>query len=196
MNELLDSGDMDQADAQRMIEILETKEHDPLVDDDIDAKDLLDTASRGNGLEDTLGVFRRDGEIRTFSTGDKEAGWDHIKQRHVEGTYKLDAEDGTGMFPVGKTVKGDELPNTMSERDVQKMIRDAIKDGESTPQGEKTKYYFRPKEEGYPDSGINDMRVIVFPNGEVETAYPLSGPAVKRWVPELNDGEGGFVDTA
>ncbi len=52
-----------------------------------------------------------------------------------------------------------------------------------------------PKE-GYPDSDIDDMRVIVLPNGEVETAYPLSGPAVKRWVPELNDGEGGFVDTA
>lgn len=67
---------------------------------------------------------------------------------------------------------------------------------ESFPQGEKTKYYFRPKEEGYPDSGINDMRVIVLPNGEVETAYPLSGPAVKRWVPELNDGDGDFVDTA
>ncbi|MFA9428151.1 hypothetical protein [Natronorubrum sp. A-ect3] len=74
------------------------------------------------------------------------------------------------------------------------MIYDAIKDGEPTPQGQKTRYYFEPLDEGYSNSGIDNMRVSTYPDGSVETAYPMSGDAVMRWVPDLNDGQGGFVE--
>jgi hypothetical protein len=30
--------------------------------------------------------------------------------------------------------------------------------------------------------------------GKVETAFPLSGPAVKRWISQLNGGNSGFID--
>lgn len=71
------------------------------------------------------------------------------------------------------------------------MIYDAIKDGEPTPHGQKTKYYFEPAENGYPASGIDDMNVIVFSDGAVETAIPISGDSVKRWISGLDQ----FIDT-
>lgn len=81
----------------------------------------------------------------------------------------------------------------MSKKGVRNMIYDAIKKGDGTIRGDETKYYFQPTKHGYPNSGVDEMRVIVKSNGEIKTAFPISGSAVEKWVPELNNGQGGFI---
>lgn len=160
------------------------------VDRELEASDFVHVA-RQVELKKTQLIVKRGGKLHFLQRGTLEEGWKHIEARHIEGSYKLDAKDSTTFFPVGRTVKGSPLPDTMTKGEVKDMLYDAIKKGDPSPQGQKTKYYFGPEQNGYPDSGITDMRVIVKADRTIETAYPLSGEAVKRWVPELGD----LVDT-
>jgi hypothetical protein len=47
---------------------------------------------------------------------------------------------------------------------------------------------------GFENGGIrisvDEIQVIVLPNGKIETAFPISGPAVKKWISQLNGGQG------
>lgn len=104
-----------------------------------------------------------------------------ISSRDTPSGTDLDDQGGTSFWPVGTTVKGRELPDTLDEEDVWELIYRAIKDGERTPQGQKFKNYFERTDNGYPNSGINAMRVYVKPDGQVETAFPLSGEALAKW---------------
>ena len=187
ITDLLDSGDMDSADLGRFSEMLDQRKSDPLIDDSIGADDLLATASKSD-LSDSLGVIKRGERIHTIPEGDVEAGWNHIKSRHIDGDYKLDQKDSTSFFPAGQTVKGKELPDGLSERKVQEMVADAIKHGDETVTGSRIEYYFEPTD-GYSNSGVNNMKVIV-DDGTVKTAFPISGEKVYKWVPDLNDGNG------
>ncbi|WP_424016744.1 hypothetical protein ACOZ4N_12710 [Halorientalis pallida] len=193
IDELLDSGDMDRADVQRMLGMLESKETNPLIDGDLKSEELLDIAERG-GLSETIGAVQRGGRTISIPEGNRATGWNHVVVRHVEGTYRIDAEGGTSLFPTGASVRGTNLPDSLSKSKVQRLIYDGIKQGDETTRPNGAKYYFEPVENGYPDSGVDDMRIIV-EDGTVDTAYPLSGDDVLRYVPDLNDGAGGFVET-
>jgi len=192
MNDLMDAGDMDRADVRRMTEIIESRETDPLIGNNIGTSDLLEIGESAD-LVDTIGVVSRNGEVRWLSRGGTGQGWEHINQRHISGTLDLESEDATSLFPVGQVVKGETLPDTTTHQEVREMIVDAIKQGDPTQQGQKIRYYFEPAQNGYSGSGIDEMRVIVQTDGSVETAFPLSGESVWRYVPDLNDGNGGFV---
>ena len=170
------------------------------VDPELEASDFVHVARHGD-LTETRLIVKRDGAPRWLEEGNLEEGWTHIEARHIEGEYQMDVKDGTSMFPTGETVKGNTLPNTLAggeltaRQKLENILYDAVKYGEATPDGQKTKYYFEPRQNGYPDSGIDNMRVHVYSHGAIETSYPLSGEAVQRWVPDLNDGQGGWVDT-
>ncbi len=182
-------------------EVKQTIGNKRYVDDDLTDANYRHIEEEGNVDETMMAVSpsqkSEDGDnVAWLEKGTNEVGWEHLSKRHIKGTYKIDEREATSLFPVGQTVKGTKLPNTLSENEVKRMIYDAVKKGESTPYGEKTKYYFEPSKQGYSDSGVDKMTVIVEPNGKIETAFPRSGPAVKKWVSGLNGGQGGFVETA
>jgi hypothetical protein len=170
-----------------------------LIGDDLTKQNYRYIAKQGKADETLLAVKPKDprtgkGKVVWLQKGDSETGWKHIKSRHIKGTNNIDDKDATSFFPVGQTVKGTKLPDTMSKKEVENMIYDAIKNGEATQVGERTRYYFQPIKHGYPNSGVNALRVIVLPNGKVKTAFPLDGPAVKKWISQANGGRGKFVD--
>jgi hypothetical protein len=191
ITDLLNSGDMDGADVRRFSEMLDRKDSDPLIDDSIDANDLLARAQKSD-LSNSLGIVQRGSKISILPDGDSDTGWTHIKSRHIDGTYKIDQKDSTSFFPVGQKVKGKKLSTKLSESDVKRMVLDTIKYGDEAVTGSRAKYYFEPTSNGYPNSGVDGMRVVV-EEGTVKTAFPLSGDSVYKWVPELNNGNGGFV---
>lgn len=131
-----------------------------------------------------------------MQTGDVDSGWKHVQSRHIDGTYRIDSEDATGFFPVGQRVKGRELSDTLTRDDVIELQYAAIERGQVTAQGTKTRYYSEPSAQGHPESGIDEMRVVVDDSGRVETAYPMSGDDVLRWIPDLDGGAGGFIHTS
>ncbi|WP_440772486.1 hypothetical protein [Natronorubrum sp. DTA28] len=191
--------DQDQASVNRLVDWHANPGSYRNIDPDLEASDFVHVARNGDVSEtrlmargpDESGSF----QVRWLENGDLDRGWTHIEARHIRGTQKIDEKDATSIFPTGKEVKGERMPNTISQNEVIDMTYDAIKRGTPTQQGQKTRYYFEPVDAGYPNSGIDDMQVLVLSDGTIETAYPNSGSAVKRWVPDLNDGQGGFVDT-
>lgn len=190
--------DQDQTTVNRLVDWHANPGSYRHIDPDLEPDEFMSVVRHGNPDNTRMVVKGPDANnnlhVQWLEKGNLDAGWEHIQARHIEGTHRLDAEDATSLFPTGREVKGQRLPNTVSDDEVVDMIYDSIKKGQPTQQGQKTRYYFEPEIKGYPDSGINDMQVIVRPDGSVETAFPLSGDDVKRWVPDLNDGQGGFVD--
>ncbi|WP_435362877.1 hypothetical protein [Haloarchaeobius sp. DYHT-AS-18] len=152
------------------------------VDSDLEASDIVDLSEKTNILEVRM-VVKRDGRTTWLGNGDLEKGWVHIKESHIVGSYNLDEQGGTTMFPTGGTIRGKEIPSTLTDEDVKDLIYKAIKDGETTNPKGKVKYYFEPTDNGFPNSGIDDMRVIVTAEGAVKTSHPLSGKSVWKYVP-------------
>ncbi|NGM71290.1 hypothetical protein G6M89_20190 [Natronolimnobius sp. AArcel1] len=162
---------------------------------DIDEASDLVRITQQTDIADVQLITKRDGEVRWLENGNLDYGWEHISARHIDGNYGMDTEGGTSMFPTGQQVNGESLPGTMSREDIKDLTFESIKNGDVTMQGQRTKYYYQPTQSGYPNTGVDEMRVHVRSDGSVLTTYPLSGDDVQRWVPELNDGQGGWVDT-
>ncbi|WP_256392923.1 hypothetical protein [Natronoarchaeum rubrum] len=78
LNTLLTNSEMDQADIQRMMGMLETKKDDPLLDEEIDAGDLINlAASDKSDLDQTRIVGKTDdGEPLWFESGRYRPGAD------------------------------------------------------------------------------------------------------------------------
>ena len=87
MTDLVDSGDMDQADVQRVLGMLGTKGTSPFLDSDLTASDLLTSAGKKSQLDETRVVARDHlGRVRWLETGNSNTGWQHILDRH-EGQF-------------------------------------------------------------------------------------------------------------
>lgn len=108
------------------------------------------------------------------------------------GTIDLDDKGGTSFFPLGQTVQGRQLPETLSKKELKEIIYKSIQEGDPTMYNKK--YYFEPTDNDYPYSGIDSMRVLVGDSGEIRSAYPISRDAVRKWRPDLLDGRGGWED--
>ncbi len=87
------------------------------VDPDLEASDFVQIAQQVE-LKNTQLIVKRGDELRFLQRGTLEEGWKHIKVRHIEASYKLDAKEGTSFFPLGRTVKGNKLPDTMTKGEV------------------------------------------------------------------------------
>ena len=126
-------------------------------------------------------------------------GWQHIFNRHVDGSELLIPNKNgnlleSSFFPTGRTVrvtrqidgqavtKTIEIPDIMTEKMVQSLIRDALK----SPDPEN---YELPKD--FAELlGITKIQVIVGTNptlaGNVITAYAMEGPNVVKYFPDTN----------
>ncbi|ELZ21704.1 hypothetical protein C477_05159 [Haloterrigena salina JCM 13891] len=194
MNELLDSGDMAQADAQRMMGILETKGHNPLIEDTIQANDLLKIPSQGNDLSTTrLVVTDDDGNIRWLergvfdpNAGQTDYGWTYMEARHIDGKLMREKR-ATTLWPMGQDFdsKAQPLPNSMSEKDVSEAIYKALEDTETTQQDS---FKYSDFDQSFVDrTGVSEIEVIIR-NGNVRTAYPKKGPAVWKYISQNDVG--------
>ncbi|WP_222915916.1 hypothetical protein [Natrinema sp. SYSU A 869] len=194
MNELLDSGDMDQADAQRMMGVLETKADNPLIEDTIQANNLLEIPEQGYDLSTTrLAVTDDDGNIRWLergvfdpNTGGTDYGWTYLEARHIDGKL-MEKKDATTFWPMGQDFdsKTQPIPNSMSEKDISEAIYKALEDTETTPQDS---FRYSDFDQSFVDrTGVSDIEVIIR-NGNVRTAYPKKGPAVWKYISQNDVG--------
>ncbi len=176
-----ENGRVDNEDLRRVSKLLDESNDEYLYDDAVSVEELVEIESEGGDISKTgLVVKDETSDVMWLESGNDEESWIHITARHIIGT-DLDDEGGTSFWPLGQKVKGRPLPDTLDQYEVRELIYQAVKNGERTPQGEKWKYYFKPTEQGYPDSGISGMRVYVFPSGKIETSYPMSGSAHTKW---------------
>ncbi|WP_336338792.1 hypothetical protein [Haloarcula brevis] len=198
IDELIESGDMDQADVQRLLGILETKNRDPFVGDGIDSEDLLNIVDKGADLSETRVVTKPDNifefgnaggetpDTLLLENGDVDEGWTHIRQRHVTDT-QIDAQGRTSYFPAGQTIKGRTLDGPMeSDTDVQRLITRAVENGDPQQGSRRTvaEYRYSPDPE---TTGVSDMTVRVTSNGRIIGVFPEEGPNVRVWIRDQND---------
>ncbi|MEY7849046.1 hypothetical protein AB7C87_07550 [Natrarchaeobius sp. A-rgal3] len=158
------------------------------IDPDLEANDLVYVSSQSDVSEIKVIVKGEDGSanqvVRWLEEGDSSFGRVHISERHITGNSIAD-DDITSLFPVGKSVEGRELPNTLTAKQVEDLVYDTIKHGKhSGGSGNRQEYMLQPINEGHPDSGISQMRVVVKENGAVKTAFPEEGSAVAKWHPD------------
>ncbi|WP_181686659.1 VWA domain-containing protein [Halorhabdus salina] len=190
LDELVDAGDMDSADVRRFSEMLEQRDSDALIDDSIEADDLLDVAQKDK-LGETRLLTKRDGEVIRLQSGDIESGLEHIEGRHVNGNIvrrqQANGKDtgAASFFPTGRKIEVDgktkELPDKMSDQDVQELIYETVEEGSRDPgRGDRIQYTLKPSDNGY-DYGVERMKVIVNGDGSIHTGYPKSGSAVEKW---------------
>ncbi|NUC74033.1 VWA domain-containing protein [Haloterrigena sp. SYSU A558-1] len=181
----------DRATQYKFVYVLRNKENLRLVDDSVTPQDLIRIQENGNLLETQLIAKRGDDveSVRWMELGDADAGMIHVNGRHISGQIGLDQKSITSFFPVGQTVKGRQLPATMSQNDVYELIHRATKEGQpQSGPGDTTIYRFEPES----STGVSEMRVDV-EQGQIITALPEEGSGVKKWVPDL-DGSGGWLD--
>jgi hypothetical protein len=197
IDELIESGDMNQADVQRLLGILETKNRNPFVGDDIESEDLLNIVDKGADLSETRVVTKPDNiyefenaggetpDTLWLENGDVDEGWTHIRQRHVTDT-QIDAQGRTIYFPTGQKIKGRTLDGPMdSDTDVQRVITKAVANGDPQQGSRRTvaEYQYSPDPE---TTGVSDMTVRVTSNGRIIGAFPEEGPDVRVWIRDQN----------
>lgn len=191
----LDEGRIDQADVRRMVKMLDGSDSDVIVHEDISATNLLDITERGADLSETSIVTRPKNTFRFdqdsgqtpetvwLEKGNSKTGWEHIQGRHI--TKELIGEqDATSYFPIGQTIRGRMLGGPMdSKRDIRQLIKHAVEEGTPSqgPRQNLAEYSYGPDPER---TGISDMTVRVSSDGEIETAFPEDGPAVRTWIKE------------
>jgi|GEM_PF-4774808 len=143
----VDDGRMDQADVRRMEEMLRERSTSPLIDETLDASDLLTISARNGDLENARMVVRdSSGRLRWLEEGDDNVGWHHILERHEDQFY---------------TVGG-----VSSRRAIQEHVYRAIEGGVSRPDPSGgTGYVFETT------SGQR-ITVITGDNGFIVTAHP------------------------
>lgn len=182
-------GDIDGDDLRRVSKLLDDTDEKFLYDSDVSTRELLEIADDADLSQTDMVVKDQNGNVRWLEMGDTDEGWLHISGRHITGTIKLDSEDATSFFPAGQTVRGRRLPDTMTEHKVKSVTYDAIKHGKRSG----NKYYFEPSKNGYPDSGVDRVRVYT-EEGSIQSSVPLSGDAVRKWLKDKGDGRGGWSD--
>ncbi|MDQ2074807.1 VWA domain-containing protein [Haloarcula sp. H-GB4] len=191
ITDLLDSGDMDGADLRRFSKMLHQRGSDPLIDDSIDADDLLDVAQKGELSETRLVTKDRDGEPIRLQSGDTDSGLEHIEGRHVNGDIvrrqQANGKDSgaASFFPTGRKIEVDgktnKLPDKMNGKDVKELIYETVEEGsKDAGRGDRIQYTLKPSDHGH-DYGIERMKVIVKDDGSIHTAYPKSGGSVEKW---------------
>lgn len=80
---------MDGTDLGRLSEMLERRGSDPLIDDSIDADDLLDVAQKGEVSDTQLVVTDGEGELRWLEfNGGESVGFDKILSKHEAEIYE------------------------------------------------------------------------------------------------------------
>ncbi|WP_147376660.1 hypothetical protein [Halopiger aswanensis] len=194
MNKLLDDGKMDQADIQQMMGMLKTKADNPLIEDTIQANDLLEIPEQGNDLSTTrLVVTDNNGNLRWLERGvfnpdtsNKDYGWAYLEARHIDGEL-MKEKRATTLWPTGQNFdsKTQPIPNSMSERDISKAIYKALEDTETTPQDS---FKFSKFDQSFVDrTGVSEIEVIIR-NGNVRTAYPTKGSAVWKYISQNDVG--------
>jgi len=182
VSELLDSGDMDGADLRRFSELLDKRDSDELIDDSIEADDLLDAAKDGD-LSDTLAITLRNGNVYRLESGGN-VGWEHIDDRHITGAVEKDVE--TTYFPTGQSISRGgrtvEFDSAMTERDVKRVIKDTIKYGDPDTSDPGEVYSWS----GHKYDNLGEVRVVLKDDGGVVTAYPDTGSSYSYpwWDPD------------
>jgi len=162
ITDLLDSGDMDEADLRRFAEMLNQRGSDSVT-----ADDLLDVAQKGELSETRLVTKDRDGELIRLQSGDTDSGLEHIEGRHVNGDIvrrqQANGKDtgAASFFPTGRKIDVDgkttELPDKMDNKDVKELIYETVKEGsKDAGSGDRIQYTLKPSEHGY-DYGIKRM---------------------------------------
>ena len=156
--------------------------------ENVDADDLLDLAEEGVDLAKTQVVVRdTNGNIVRLMDGNVEdAGWQHIEARHIEGSYQLDQKGATTFFPTGKTIRGHDLPQTMSDADVRRLVAEAIQEHPNPTKPPTVKYRYELPEEQADRYGIDEIEVQVDSSGEVRSAFPRGGSAVHKYRPQAD----------
>ncbi len=176
--------DQDQMTTNRMTDVYVNRGTDARqyrnIDPDLEPANILHVAEEGN-IHGTNVIVKRDGDVRWLEQGTSDFGWRHIEQRHIQGVGKdAVSEDGiTSFWPVGQKIEGKTLPNKMTTNEIDDLIYEAIKSGDSSGGSAigKTEYMLTP----VPQEGIERMRVVVKQDGSIETAYPETGTAVEKW---------------
>ncbi|MFC7079222.1 thrombospondin type 3 repeat-containing protein [Halorussus caseinilyticus] len=182
-------------DLRRISEATESRGNDDdyYVSDDVTVEDLVKIADEGADLSETGLVVKPENteydsqsETIWLELGDANAGgdgWLHIAVRHLTGSQ--DGEQVTSLFPIGQTVKGEKIPNELSPAEVKKLIYLTVRRGKTSGGSArgKVEYMLDPSEHGFDDIGITQMRVVVQPDGSIETAFPEKGSSVRRVIP-------------
>ncbi len=170
------------------------------VDDDLTDENYKHISEHGDPDKTILATRPKkqrikNGQVVWLEKGSNDGGWMHIKNRHIKGELGIEDKKITSLFPMGQTVKGEKMPDKISENKLKNMVIDAVKNekGKSAIY-DNIEYTFYPSKNGYPDSGIKEMTVKVDEDGKIISAYPEEGPAVKKWVAGLNNGNGGFLN--
>ncbi|QLH77229.1 VWA domain-containing protein [Halosimplex rubrum] len=153
----------------------ELRGDDKLASDDITPAEIHDISGETDLTKIELIAKDPDGRV-VYLTPDR---WQHIVDRHVEGTETNKKADETTFFPTGKSVRSRDarpaadLPDTMSEHDVKQLVREAIERTQSSGGS----YIVEATWSHY---GISELQINT--DGDViTTAYPNNGPDVRRW---------------
>ena len=193
--EAYDTGYIDNSDLRRAAKLLDSRDDDYdeyYVGNDVSAEDLAEIADEGADLSETELVVKpknteHDSQPNTLwlELGDATEGgegWLHIATRHI--TASQDGE-AASLFPVGQTVIGEKIPNTLSIAEVKELIYLTVRHGKTSGGSARGKieYMLDPREHGFDEAGISQMRVVIQPDGSIETAFPEKGDAVRTAVP-------------
>jgi len=182
---------MDGADLQRFSEMLDQRESDPLIDDSVDADDLLEVAKDGTLKETQLVVKDKPGSTRWLEQGYFESGggssnygWEYLKSRHIAGEM-VDEKQATDFWPLGQMVKSEKLPDTMTEEDVRKAIYETVENTDTSSEGA---FVYDGYSSDFVDrTGVSNVRVVM-QDGQIRTAWPKEGSSVWRYVSEGDHG--------
>jgi len=169
IDEFVESGTMDQADVRRLTEMLEQRGSDPLIDDSIDADDLLSEVNKNGDLRETIAISKsEDGTVNWLEEGrlapetrrsdeyivdEGGAGWEHIKHN------RIDNPDGNQFLRYGDKFE--------SKQEVKDLLFETLDNGESVRIDGSQWYRYE-----VPNSGGKHLSVLVGDNGFTVTAIP------------------------
>jgi len=146
---------MDQADYQRMLGMLETKETDPLIDTEINAEDLLYIGEENSDLSEAqIVVEDGSGRVRWTEPGSENGGLEKVFTQHG------DQMRDYGIVETDQEIK-QLIYRAIDESDGQDVVT------EPNPGGG-TRYYYQV-------SGGKTIRVVAGGNGFIFDAFPDSG---------------------
>ena len=154
---------------------------DDLASDSLTAADMMELEDSIDLQNARMVAKTADGKPLALVPGTPDAGFDHLRARHFDGTEINSGGDRpTTFFPSGAAVPGRggapgaELPPNLDRDELAPLVRDAIERSSASADDGFTVEFDRPR------NGVTEMQVNV-DGSTVATAYPLAGPAVKRF---------------
>lgn len=204
---MLEDGTIDQADLQRMLGMLETKETNPVIDRSITADDLIDIADsdKSNLKQTRIVVNTDDGRPLWFERGNYEIGsgenhgWVYLKGRHIDAN-QFDEKPTTTLWPNGQDLldrmerklpeePDGSIPRTVSEGEIERLVYDALDESDDINPDKGDNVYYDLPESKADDTGIETIRVRIEDGGRITTAHPEDGSDVYKWIDALDDWE-------